>query len=497
MAEDKKKLTPFEQELEETKKKVTEFRTAAEASVVAILYKSPEELFNVNLTLDDFAINVWKVYFEIISKLVIQERKKTIDEVTVGLYLEQHSKLKEMYDKYGGFDTIEKAKAYVHVENLSGFISELRKWKAVLNLCELGFSVKDRLSEFKDMTAEEIYNEFEALLNSTFVNVDSDVKCYDISYKLEELIDELDEGLAVGLPYYNMEMITNETGGMYKGSITLVGGLSNVGKSTFARTAIIPTVIDKQEPIVIMLNEDSIEKWQRELIVFVANNRLGYDIQKHVVRKGDYSQDTRNKLLEAVDYIKKLTKDNLITVIPFQNFSTEKVIKVIRKFSSMGVSQFLVDTYKLDTGKVSNNSWLEMQQNMVAINDAIKPETNNVHIMLTFQLAKGSANQRYYTQDNIGVSKNIIDPASTCLMIRNVYDDEKEKGKNALEVWKPETLGKKGKVQVTLEKDKHYQIVFIIKNREGSANQYQVVLEHDMSRNILKEVGWCNVPIDF
>lgn len=163
----------------------------------------------------------------------------------------------------------------------------------------------------------------------------------------------------------------------------------------------------------------------------------------------------------------------------------------------MGVSQFLVDTYKLDTGKVSNNSWLEMQQNMVAINDAIKPETNNVHIMLTFQLAKGSANQRYYTQDNIGVSKNIIDPASTCLMIRNVYDDEKEKGKNALEVWKPETLGKKGKVQVTLEKDKHYQIVFIIKNREGSANQYQVVLEHDMSRNILKEVGWCNVPIDF
>lgn len=492
-----KELTPFEQELKETEKKVLEYRMATEANVVSILYKDPEALFDVDLTLDDFEINVWKVYFEIINKLVVQERKKVIDEIAIGLYLEQHKALREMYHKYGGYDTIEKAKAYVQVENLSGYIAELRKWKAVMKLCENGFAVKNRLSDFADMTAEEIYDEFEGLLNNTFVNVDSDVNCYDISYRLDELIEELDEGLAVGMPYYNMEMITNETGGMYKGSITLVGGLSNVGKSTFARTSILPVIIEKQEPIVIMLNEDSIQKWQRELLVFVANNVLGYDMPKHVVRKGKYTSITKEHLIEAAQWIKEQTQNNIITVIPFQNFSTDKVIKVIRKFSSMGVSQFLVDTYKLDSGKVSANSWLEMQQNMVAINDAVKPESNNVHIMLTFQLAKGSANQRYYTQDNIGVSKNIIDPASTCLMIRNVYDDEKEGGSKALQVFEKESKGKKGKVEVKLERDKHYQIVFIIKNREGSANEYQVVLEHDMSRNILKEVGFTNVPIDF
>jgi len=493
----KKKLSAFEQELVDTAKKVSEYKKAAEANVVSILYKNPEELYNVNLTKDDFSLNEWRVYYEIIYDIVIKEKMNVVDDITVGLYLEKHDNLREKYFEYGGYDTIEDSKAYVNVENLTGYIDELRKWNAILKLCERGFAVKERLSDFADMSAQDIYNEFEGLLNDTFVNIDSDVKSYDISYQIDELIDELDKGLAVGLSYYNMPIVSKETGGMYHGSITLVGGLSNVGKSTFARTAVIPTIIEKKAPIVIMLNEDSIKKWQRELMVFVVNNILGFDLQKHVVRDGEYKRypGVREKLEEAAQWIKEKTQEHLITIIPFQNFSTDKVIKIIKKYSSMGVKQFLVDTYKLDAGKVSDNSWLQLQQNMVAINDVIKPEANNVHILLTFQLAKGSASQRYYTQENIGVSKNIIDPASTCLMLRNVYDDEKDGEKNALKVYKWE--GKNTKIPVPLEKDKHYQIVFIVKNREGSANQYQVVLEHDMSRNVLEEIGFTNVPIDF
>ena len=151
----------------------------------------------------------------------------------------------------------------------------------------------------------------------------------------------------------------------------------------------------------------------------------------------------------------------------------------------------------MDAGKVSDNSWLEMQQNMVEINDVIKPEANNLHIMITFQLAKGSVKQRYYTQDNIGVSKNIVDPASTCIMIRDLYDDEKPGENRELKVYRPSGKNGKTMVSVKLEKDKRYQILFIVKNREGSANQFQIVVEHDMSRNIMKEIGITNVPIDF
>ena len=44
--------------------------------------------------------------------------------------------------------------------------------------------------------------------------------------------------------------------------------------------------------------------------------------------------------------------------------------------------------------------------------------------------------------------------------------------------------------------DIKHQILFVVKNREGSANDYQIVIEHDLSKNILREVGITNVPRD-
>ena len=492
------KLTPFEQETIEVLKQINEYKLAAEANVVSIIYKEPDLLRETNLTLDEFHNNAWRVFFTIASDLILVEKKNILDIVTFNLYLEKHKKLAAQAEGYGGYDAIESAMSYVKTENFDGYVHDLRKFNALVRLAKLGFPIpKERLSDFNDMTAEEIYDEYTAYLNDTFVNIDQDVKSYDISYNIDKLIEELDKGLAIGLPYYNMPILTKETGGQYIGSITLVGGLSNVGKSTFARTSILPSIIKEQEPIVVMLNEDGLAKWQRELLVFVANNVIGFDLQKHIVRDGKYTSEIKQALNDAAQWIKEQTQNHIITVVPFKKYQTEKAIKTILKFSSMGVKYFLLDTFKMDAGKVTENSWLEMQQNMVAINDVIKPEAKNLHIMITFQLSKGSVKQRYYTQDNIGVSKNIIDPASTCIMIRDLYDDEKTGENRELKVYKLEGKNNKTKIPIKLEKEKRYQILFIVKNREGSANQYQIVVEHDMSRNIMKEIGICNVPIDF
>ena len=124
----------------------------------------------------------------------------------------------------------------------------------------------------------------------------------------------------------------------------------------------------------------------------------------------------------------------------------------------MGVKYFILDTFKMDAGDVSDKSWLEMQQNMVEINDVIKPESKNLHILITFQLAKGSVKQRYYTQDNIGMSKNIIDPASTCIMIRDLYDDEYTGERRELKVYRLE--GKNGQTKIPIKTSKHFTITF-------------------------------------
>ena len=115
--------------------------------------------------------------------------------------------------------------------------------------------------------------------------------------------------------------------------------------------------------------------------------------------------------------------------------------------------------------------------------------------MITFQLAKGSAKQRYYTQDNIGVSKNIVDPVSTCIMIRDLFEDELSGEKHELKVYKMGGQNGKSKIPVKLDPEKYYQIVFIIKNREGAHN-YQLVIEHNMATNEMKEVGMTYVSPD-
>lgn len=491
------KLTPFQKETIETAKKILEYKLAAEANIVSILYKVPEELYNVNLTLDDFSNNIWKVYFQIAHDIILNEKKSVLDDITIGLYLEKHLKLKAKYDEYGGYKTIQTATTYVKSENLEGYIGELKKWKALIQLCKRGFPVKDRLSDYADMSAEDIYNEFELFLNHTFVNIDSEIKSYDICDGIYDLIEKLDEGFAMGLPYYDMPILTKETGGQYLGAITLLGGLSNAGKSTVARSTTIPSIIKLNEKVVIMVNEDSLAKWQREMLVWVCNNILKFDLQKHVVRDGKYSPEVKEHLYKAANWLEERTQEHTVTIIPFQQYQTSKAIKEIKKYAAFGVKYFVLDTFKMDAGQVSKNAWLEMQQSMVAIKDVIKSEVLNVHILITFQLEKGSSVMRYYTQNNIGMAKNIVDAVSTCIMIRDVFEDEYTDEKRALDVYRLEGVNGKTKVSVKLDKNKKYQIFFIVKNQEGAANSYQIVCEHDKSRNIINEIGITNIRPDF
>ena len=77
----------------------------------------------------------------------------------------------------------------------------MNKWNVVLKLIKYGFPVADKLSDYSDMSADEIYSELETLLNHTFVNIDGDISTYSLDYKIDELLENLNEGQAIGLPY--------------------------------------------------------------------------------------------------------------------------------------------------------------------------------------------------------------------------------------------------------------------------------------------------------
>ena len=213
MADKKRKLTPFQQEQIDTAQKILEYKLASEANVVSILYQLPDLLYDISLNLDDFSNNVWKVYFAIINELVLTERKNVIDDVTVGLYLEKHPKLRLKYQEYGGWGTIQSSAEYVSIENFYGYLTELKKWKAVLQLCKKGFPVKDKLPEYADMTLEEIYDDFEIHLNNIFVNTNEDVQSYNVFDNMIDFVENLGEESQANFPFYDFDRLTEMTGG--------------------------------------------------------------------------------------------------------------------------------------------------------------------------------------------------------------------------------------------------------------------------------------------
>ena len=488
MIKEKTKMTK-----KECVKKIGELREIAELNIVTSLWKSPQLYLTYDeLTIDSFALNKSKVFYEIGKDITVKEGKQ-LDELTVDLYLEKHSKLAEKYIEYGSHDMF-KALDYVNDDNMGSYVEELLKYNVLIQMMKEGFPVAERFSDYMDLNLEEIYMEQEALLNHLFANRKGKVKSYKIGYNIEQLIDDLDEGLAVGLSLHNLPMITDLIGGNIEGNITLCGGTSGTGKSTFSRSSILPSIIKEGEKIVVMVNEESIKKWQRELIIWVANNLFKKEIPKYKLRKGGFDPEFKKWL---IDYPCRWIKEheNSIIIVPFSQYNTSDAIKTIKKYIGLGVKYYILDTFKADSDGDNSTDPKIMQQNMVKIYDTIKEETGNVHIWVTFQLNKASSKMRYYTMDNVGMAKNIIDVASTCLMIRNLYEDEFDGGKNALTVFKKTKNG--SKVPVKLDRDKHYQVVFIVKNREGGSNDYQIVIEHDMSMNIIREIGMTYVPVDF
>lgn len=491
MANSKTKLTN-----KEVITKISELRIISEMNIVSILWKKPELYFVYDeLNIDSFSINKSKVYFQIGYDIVVKENK-VLEAITIDMYLEKHKKLAEKYEEYGGYEIVEAGK-YVEESNIEGYIEELNKWNILIKMIKEGFPVGERFSEYIDMTCEEIYDENEAILNHIFTNISSKDKSYKIGYKIEELIDELDEGLGVGLPLHNLPMLTNEIGGNITGNITLCGGISGAGKTTFTRNALLPSIIENGEKILIMVNEEGIKKWQREFIIWVCNDIYDKPIKKYMLRNGGFEPKFKSWLkAKPCKWIKD--HEDQIVIVPFSQYNTSKAIKTIKKYNALKFKYAILDTYKADSddSRDSTNPAV-MQQNMVKIYDTIKEEALNMHIWITFQLNKSSSKQRCYTQDNIGMAKNIVDVASTCLMVRNLYEDEFDGGKNELKVYKITGKSGKTKAPVKLNRDKHYQICFIVKNREGGCNDYSIVIEHDMSLNTMKEIGITYITPDF
>ena len=499
MAEKKKReLTPFEKETIEVAKKILDYKLAAEANIVSILYKNPDLLYSTNLKREDFSNNTWKVYFEIARNVIIEEKKNTLDDITVGLYLDKHPKLKAKYDEYGGYETIQSAIAYIREENFDGYVLELQKWNVVFELCKMGFPVKEKLSEYADMSTEDIYNSLELKLNHIFVNADHDVKSYNAFDGIHDLIDEMNDCKKNGLDFYNAPLLTEEVGGFnFNGNIYGLGAGSGVGKSTMVFNYLVPSAMEKGLPIVFIINEEDEKKFKKELIVWVANNVFKKELNKKKLREGNFTEEVMELLRKCADWIESKKEERILTVVPLEKYSVNIAIKTIKKYASLGVKLFVLDTLKESCDAKTDEIFKSMMRDMVKLYDVIKPSSKNVGLFVTYQLGKSSLKLRHLTNNEIGQAKSILDVMSVNIMMRRPFDDEYPGGKNPLHCYRYDGVRNQTQVSVTLRREDNPMLVFITKNRFGATDARQIVCSCNLGTNVYRDLGYCHVPQDF
>ena len=429
------KLSPFEKQQAEAAKQILEYKLGAEASIVSMIYKNPDLLRETNLQLNDIHNNCWRVYFEIARDMIINEKKATLSEVDIGLYLEKHPKLADKYyNEYGGYQTIENAGFYIKEENFDSYVRDLRKWNVVAKLVKHGFPCdKARLSEICDMSAEDLYDEYTVYLNDIFANIDNNIKSYNGFADMKNLIDELDVGKNVGIPFANCEILNRETGGMLGGNIIGFGAASGVGKSTLSINYIFPTIMKHDLRALFIINEEDETKFRKEALTWYCSNVLKHPIPKRVLRDGNFDKETKEALYKAAEWFESQKEKKHITIIPLEQYTARTVIKLIKKYTKMGCDVIVLDTLKESYDSRDKESWKSLMTDCVDFYDCIKH--TNTCMVITYQLVKNKS--KYLTNADIGISKGILDIFSLNIFFRRPLQTEFEGGKDELYCYEP------------------------------------------------------------
>ena len=330
-----------------------------------------------------------------------------------------------------------------------------------------------------------------------FVNASTEVKSYNIFDGMYDFIKELDEAKETGMPLNNANYLTSEIGGFnINGNIYGLGAGSGVGKSTMAFNYLVPSAITYNQKVVFIINEEDERKMRKELLIWVANNIFNAQLQKRVIRDGGFNSETVELLKKCADWIDEKKDQHILTVVPLDRYSVSAAIKIINKYSALGVKIFVLDTLKESCDAKTDEIYKSMMRDMVALYDVIKPSAKNVGLFVTYQLGKSSLKMRHLTNNEIGQAKSIIDVMSVNLMMRRPYEDEYAGGSNALYCYRPAGGKDASSIQFDLKKEDNPMITFITKNRFGETGK-QIVSQCNLSTNVCKDLGYCVVPQDF
>ena len=110
-----------------------EDRLLTESLVLSCIYQDLTLVVDTNLKVDNFSVGKTSFYYQLAIEL--NKNIKTLDELSVMSYVSSNG-LKELYEKYGGYQSIVNLMKLADMRNFESYVDNLKKYLIIENLKE-------------------------------------------------------------------------------------------------------------------------------------------------------------------------------------------------------------------------------------------------------------------------------------------------------------------------------------------------------------------------
>lgn len=417
-------------------------RVETEGNVVSCFFKDMLLLDEVALEQKDFVTSDGLFYFSLLKQL----RSKgfySLDEVTILSNMSED--VIERYDACGGWGTIQHQIDIINEKNFDTYIDILYRENILLHMHRDGFNLLKEidangksivpLTMFRKMSAEEVTDWYEARLSSYGTGYSSKIiEEEEIDFD-DEFIENCQEGLENGVPFdiagYDINgeemncfpFLSRQVNGLLEGTLTMMGGYSSTGKSTWWVTVIM-ALLNYDRKILIISNEESVKKFKIKFMVWLLGKRNRYfKLTKKKMMSGDLTEEDKKQLASVQKYWRENYKGKVkFIAIADANMSTVKK-KIRENVLRYGYDTVLYDTFKLDFDSAGNTRQdLSLVQNARDLDTIAKKY--NIIMLASLQLAIHTIGKLFLDSSVLSNSKQIKESLENLFLMRNVYDEE-------------------------------------------------------------------------
>lgn len=491
-------------------------RLPIEGNVIGCFFQDPLLLDETTCTADDFLTEDGHYYFQLIKML----HEKHINEITEVDILDLRSTIYNKYEELGGWDTIEQLKETVNIKNFDTYIDVFYREAIILKLYDDGFNILNPIVTennkkvipikiMRKMTAEEVLDWWESRLTTYGTGYSTKILEEEMVSFTDDFIDSCAAGEETGVPFDSAGIdidgksmncfpyLSNQISGLLPGTLSMIGGFSSTGKSTWLITLMM-ALMNRGQKIVVISNEESIKKYKIKFLIWLLGKKNRYfNLTKKKLTSGDITDNDREQLRDVQNYWNQ-NFEGKIKLISINDADMSVVKKKIREAALRdGFTCFVYDTFKLE-----EQSFADKRTDLALVHDSRELHKlamkYNMIGLASIQLAEYMRGTLFLSASVLSASKQVKEILENLWLMRNVYPEEIDE-KNKLfckpyQVKKDDSTGKWYEESYKADPTAVWRVLFVEKCRGGansSDNGSAYLLKYDGNHCIFREVAMC------